>query len=89
MDRTSPTAMLKPLERRGLVTVCAGEHDRRARYLTIKPEGATLNSALPVWRETHAALDHALRTVVAARLRSDLVVLSASQQPTGGPRTSS
>jgi DNA-binding MarR family transcriptional regulator len=73
MDRTSLTAALKPLERRGLVRVDPSNTDRRARILRITPEGvAALNAALPVWRATHAQLDAAMSEDAPNRLRADL-----------------
>src|ERR1700741_3038117 len=39
MDRTTLTANLKPLERRGLVTISVDKKDRRSRLLTIRPAG--------------------------------------------------
>src|SRR5208282_5187080 len=39
MDRTTLTANLKPLERRGLVTVKVDEFDKRARRLSLTPAG--------------------------------------------------
>src|ERR1700761_5524463 len=42
MDRTTLTAALKPLERRGLVAVTADPEDRRSRLLSLTPEGMTL-----------------------------------------------
>lgn len=77
MDRTSLTAALKPLARRGLVRVMAGKTDRRARVVSITPEGvALLAAALPVWRQTHAELDLRLSLPTADRLRSDLARLT-------------
>jgi DNA-binding MarR family transcriptional regulator len=73
MDRTSLTAALKPLERRGLVRVDPSKTDRRARVVYITPTGvAALTAALPVWRETHARLDAALSEDAPDRLRADL-----------------
>lgn len=61
MDRTTLTAALKPLERRGLVEIVAGERDRRSRLLRLTPAGsARLAAALPVWREVHGALEAGL-----------------------------
>ncbi|GGD11565.1 MarR family winged helix-turn-helix transcriptional regulator [Aureimonas glaciei] len=61
MDRTTLTAALKPLARRGLVTVEVDPVDRRGRLLTLTEEGmALLADALPIWRDTHAAIDAAL-----------------------------
>src|SRR5437764_10853875 len=39
MDRTTLTANLKPLERRGFVRVGAAQADRRGRTLVLTPEG--------------------------------------------------
>ena len=58
MDRTTLTAALKPLERRGLVKVSVDKEDKRSRRLTITAPGrALLAKAFPLWRETHAAID--------------------------------
>lgn len=75
MDRTTLTAYLKPLERRGLVNVSADPDDRRTRRLTLTPEGRKLLvKALPVWKRTHAELDRLLDDP--ERLRADLRALS-------------
>jgi DNA-binding MarR family transcriptional regulator len=61
MDRTTLTAALKPLERRGLVRVAPDPTDRRGRLLTLTDEGsALLASAVPIWKETHAAIESSL-----------------------------
>src|SRR5579885_3431634 len=39
MDRTTLTANLKPLERRGLLQVAVDEADRRGRRLSLTPAG--------------------------------------------------
>lgn len=58
MDRTTLTAALKPLERRGLVEIGADETDRRSRRLTLTDSGrALLVAATAIWRSEHAALD--------------------------------
>ena len=58
MDRTTLTAALKPLERRGLVEVAVDEADRRSRRLTLTPAGrALLAAALPLWRRTQAEVE--------------------------------
>lgn len=75
MDRTTLTACLKPLERRGLVKVSADPDDKRTRRLTLTPEGRKLLvKALPVWKRTHAELDRLLDDP--ERLRADLRALS-------------
>ena len=61
MDRTTLTAALKPLERRGLIEVAADPGDRRSRRLTLTPTGrALLASAVPIWESTHAELNDLL-----------------------------
>ena len=73
MDRTTLTAALKPLERRGLVRSAPDAKDGRARRLGLSDEGrATLKAALPVWRSTHDAVDAALSTVGPDDLRRGL-----------------
>ena len=73
MDRTSLTAALKPLERRGLVQVLPDQNDRRSRLVQITTDGvALLEAALPTWRATHAALDGSLGGDLSERLRADL-----------------
>src|SRR6266571_3059528 len=57
MDRTTLTANLKPLERRGLVAVTVDAADKRSRRLRLTPPGgALLAAALPVWAETQAEI---------------------------------
>ncbi|MGC2160816.1 MAG: MarR family transcriptional regulator [Silvibacterium sp.] len=77
MDRTTLTAALKPLERRGLVTVSKDLHDRRGRRLSLTPEGkALLASAVPVWEQTHRDVEALLKDVDPDRLRNSLRFLS-------------
>jgi DNA-binding MarR family transcriptional regulator len=58
MDRTTLTAALKPLERRGLVEAKASSRDKRARLLTLTAPGlALLAAAAPIWERTHAAAE--------------------------------
>lgn len=62
MDRTTLTAALKPLARRGLLTVDIDPADRRGRLLALTTDGkALLAEALPIWRDTHAGIDAALQ----------------------------
>jgi DNA-binding MarR family transcriptional regulator len=77
MDRTTLTANLKPLERRGLVRILVDVEDRRGRRLQITDAGRDLLAALlPVWRETHAEIDRTLPGLDPERLRADLRSLS-------------
>lgn len=73
MDRTTLTAALKPLQRRGLLESLADPKDARSRLLKLTPEGAALLArAVPVWRDTHAAVDDLLGEGGPQRLRADL-----------------
>jgi DNA-binding MarR family transcriptional regulator len=77
MDRTTLTAALKPLERRGLVTVSVDPADRRGRLLALTDAGLTLLArAVPIWVETHAAIESLLPDAEPDRLRDDLRVLA-------------
>ena len=61
MDRTTLTAALKPLERRGLVLIQASPDDGRARILVLTAAGrATLARAVSLWRRSHAAVEAGL-----------------------------
>ena len=54
MDRTTLTAALKPLERRGLVQITADREDRRSRILKLTSKGRKLLAeAMPAWKRTH------------------------------------
>ncbi|ANP84676.1 MarR family winged helix-turn-helix transcriptional regulator [Rhizobium leguminosarum] len=77
MDQTTLTAALKPLQRKGWVTVMENPRDRRGRLLCLTPEGkAVLAKALPIWKSTHAMIDGKLPDGSAERLREDLQALS-------------
>jgi len=77
MDRTTLTANLKPLERRGLVRVKVDPADRRSRRLVLTSAGRTLlAAAVPVWKREHAVIDRLLGGSDADRLRADLRALS-------------
>jgi DNA-binding MarR family transcriptional regulator len=61
MDRTTLTAALKPLERRGLLAVAQDPTDRRARRLVLTDTGRPLLAkAARIWRSTHDAVDRLL-----------------------------
>jgi DNA-binding MarR family transcriptional regulator len=77
MDRTTLTANVKPLERRGLVAVTVDAADRRGRHMTLTPAGrALLIAALPLWEQTQAATEHLLASADPNGLRADLRALS-------------
>ncbi len=73
MDRTTLTAALKPLARRGLIEVTADPNDRRSRLLSLTRRAhALLAAALPVWERTHAEIDATLANSDPEQLRQDL-----------------
>ena len=77
VDRTTLTAALKPLKRRGLVTVTVDNSDRRSRRLKLTTAGrGLLARAVPVWRRTHAEIDRLVPDDGAERLRRDLRALA-------------
>ncbi|KRE03369.1 MarR family transcriptional regulator [Bosea sp. Root670] len=73
MDRTTLTAALKPLERRGLVSIAVDPADRRGRLLTLTPDGMTLlAAAVPIWRQMHEAIEAAMPDTAPESLRNTL-----------------
>jgi DNA-binding MarR family transcriptional regulator len=76
MDRTTLTAMLKPLQRRGLLEARTDEADRRGKRLLLLPEGrALLARAVPIWTRTEQQIETLLTGSDPERLRQDLRAL--------------
>jgi DNA-binding MarR family transcriptional regulator len=78
MDRTTLTANLKPLARRGLVRVSVDPDDRRSRMLALTPAGRRLlAAAVPIWKRSHGELERKIANASDPdRLRSDLRALA-------------
>ncbi len=77
MDRTTLTANLKPLERRGLVETAVDPADRRGQLLTLTKAGRMLlRSAVPIWKHTHQKVDRLLAQSDAGILRAGLRALA-------------
>jgi DNA-binding MarR family transcriptional regulator len=77
MDRTTLTAAIKPLARRGLVKVTVDRADRRGRLMVLTPEGrALLAGAVPIWERVQGELEARLAGADPDRLRADLRALS-------------
>jgi len=75
MDRTTLTAALKPLERRGLVVVSVDPADKRGRLMALTSAGRRLLArATPIWERTHAQVED--RLADGDLLRSGLRALS-------------
>lgn len=82
MDRTTVTAAVKPLERRGLLNTAVPHSDQRQRLLSVTPSGlALLNKASTRWQELQKTVQsrHPRATV-----RADLRRLAATA---AGPST--
>ena len=76
-DRTTLTANLKPLERRGLVKVSIDDADKRTRRVKLTPAGrALLIVAVPIWKQTHGIVEKLLPRANCEELRADLRALS-------------
>ena len=81
MDRTTLTANLKPLERRGFVALDIDTRDRRSRRVRLTDTGlATLADAMPIWVRTHAELDRHLAAMEAPDLARQLETLTGNVQ---------
>jgi len=77
MDRTTLTAAVKTLQRRGLVAVRVGPTDKRGRLLTLTAEGRrVLAAATPIWTREHAVVEQELKNP--AELRKTLCTLGAT-----------
>ena len=73
MDRTTLTANLKPLQRRGLVEVTVDPADRRGRRLRLtEAGGAVLAAAAPIWEAAHAGVEERLEAADLSGLRAGL-----------------
>jgi DNA-binding MarR family transcriptional regulator len=86
MDRTTLTAALKPLERRGLVESRSHPTDRRSRLLALTAEGKSLlTRAVPIWQRTHAEIDRMLAHDRPDPLGHDLRAISLASGPSRRP----
>jgi len=77
MDRTTLTAALKPLERRGLVEIAVDPNDKRGRLLILTDAGrSVLAEALPIWTKTHGDIETLLGAADPDAVRHSLRALS-------------
>jgi DNA-binding MarR family transcriptional regulator len=77
MDRTTLTAALKPLERRGLVKVTPDPDDRRSRILRLTAKGQSLLvDATVAWERTHHEVEQLIPDGDPNALRTSLRALS-------------
>jgi DNA-binding MarR family transcriptional regulator len=76
MDRTTLTATLKPLQRRGLISIRPDTADRRSRSLTLTDEGAVLlRDAVPLWKKVQQTVGRIVGNSSAPALRAQLTRL--------------
>jgi DNA-binding MarR family transcriptional regulator len=84
MDRTTLTANLKPLERRGLVRATVDPEDRRGKRLALTGAGRKLlGAALPIWQRTHDEVDDLLGARQASDVRAALCALAEPRGRSG------
>lgn len=77
MDRTTLTAAIKALERKGLVVVALDPKDRRGRLISLTDLGrSTLEAAKPIWYDEHARLERESAGLDAPHLRAQLKTLA-------------
>ena len=76
-DRTTITAILKPLKQRGLVAVTVNPDDSRGRRLSLTRAGRDLlAAAIPIWGRFHSRTEHLFANDEAHLLRRSLTTLS-------------
>ena len=77
MDRTTLTAALKPLQRRGLVEISPDPSDGRSHILKLTREGRRLLArAIPAWQKTHGEVERQIPGGAPEQLRRTLSALS-------------
>ena len=77
MDRTTATAALKPLQRRGLIAIDRSEEDSRVRIVSITKAGKrVLASAMPAWSTVQREISSELLPEAGIELRQQLDLLS-------------
>lgn len=77
MDRTSLTAKLKPLERRGLIKSYPDPIDRRNRRLALTEAGQHLIAeAYPLWKATHKEINKIVGSGNQNKLRETVRLLA-------------
>ena len=80
MDRTTLTASLKPLGKRGLISVTPDPRDRRNRRVALTEAGqALLRQAMPLWHRAQAATLERRNPVALNDLRRGLRALASQE----------
>lgn len=77
MDRTTLTAALKPLEKKGLVSIEPDPRDKRGKRLHLTEAGMQLLAlAFPIWERVHEEIEQGISSGDPSRLRQDLLDIS-------------
>ncbi|WP_313618330.1 MarR family transcriptional regulator [Agrobacterium sp.] len=77
MDRTTLTAALKPLEKKGLVSIEPDPRDKRGKRLHLTEAGMQLLAlAFPIWERVHEEIEQGINSGDPSRLRQDLLDIS-------------
>jgi DNA-binding MarR family transcriptional regulator len=78
MDRSTLGHLLRPLERRGLVTLGVSETDRRSRVIALTPAGTQLTKeARPLWANAERRFERGFGVEDAISLRTILRQVTA------------
>ncbi len=78
MDRTTATANLKPLQRRGYVEIRPDDSDGRAKRIALTPAGEdVLRQAFHYWETANAVVTRSLTPESQSALRGALQTLAA------------
>ena len=81
MDRTTTTANLKPLERRGLVTIRRAKEDARIKHVVLTDAGRTLLAeAVGRWQVTNDAVKASITGTDLSSLYSGLGAIAEIRQ---------
>jgi DNA-binding MarR family transcriptional regulator len=81
MDRTTTTANLKPLERRGLLTIRRAEEDARIKHIVLTSAGrALLAEAVGRWQATNDTVKASVNFTELSALYSGLGAIAEARQ---------
>jgi DNA-binding MarR family transcriptional regulator len=79
MDRSTLGHLLRPLEKRGLVTLGVSDRDRRSRVITLTPAGTLLmKEARPLWAKAEHEFERGFGAEAATSLRLVLRQVTAT-----------
>jgi len=80
MDRSTLGHLLRPLEKRGLVTLDMSENDRRSRVIALTPAGtALMKKAHPLWAKAERRFERVFGADSALGLRTILKEVATTE----------